>query len=472
MAKVTTEFRVVDAVVTDVDKNVAELLDKYFYYTVTTYHAVPYGPKKRKQKIKLIIGRYQGRFILPTGLIPEAIEILKRHQVEVTVTNKYDLLPYKKPQIEGLTFRKDQMRLIREAVKSAWQRGILVAPTGTGKTVLAAGIISAIYPAKIIFLAHTTDLVQQFASELLKWGYSEKDVGVLSGKNYEWKPITCATIQKIARIPEKEWAERFDCILCDESHHVSSLTGQYGNFFKYSSAKMRIGFTATMPEGDEAKMAMKSLIGPVLEEVTMKEAADNNMIVIPKVSFLTYVPPNKDYEIRNYADIYDRMIVRNGRRNGLILDLIEKYTQENKSVLVGVKTIDHLDILVEKAERRGIKLYGAQGKTSKDERLDIINNMKSGKYLACVATKVWSEGVNIPRLAVVINAAAGKSPIENLQRPGRGTRLTEDKTELLFYDFVDPFRYCSEHCLDRMKIYAAQGWQIEVIEPYKSGLLG
>ncbi len=260
-------------------------------------------------------------------------------------------------------------------------------------------------------------------------------------------------------------------ILVHNCHHVSSLSGTYGKALLASSAKMRIAVTATLPEEQESKMALHALIGPVLEEVTMKEAADKGMLVLPTVHFLTYKPPLKDYDLRSYTDVYDRYVTRNGRRNDLILDLVEKHIAEKKGVLIGVKQIVHLQILVEKAERRGIKIYGAQGKTPKDERLEIINKMKSGEYLCAVATKVWSEGINIPKLEIIINAAAGKSPIENLQRPGRGTRNIEGKSELLFYDFIDPLRYLAEHSCERMKIYSEQGWKITVSEPFVSGIL-
>jgi superfamily II DNA or RNA helicase len=438
----------------------------------TYYIPVPYGPKKRKQRINFIIARGGGSFLLPNGMIEEAISIMKKNGVKIKLKGKYDKLPYRKPSLPGITFRKDQMRLIKAAVTSEWQRGILVAPTGTGKTVLAAGIISAVYPeSKILFLAHTTDLVRQFYEELLKWGFDKKEISILSGADYSFKPITCTTIQKLSRIPEEEWKDEFDCVLIDEGHHVSKVQGSYGNFLTSSNARMRIGFTATMPEDQENLMTMHALIGPVLEEVTMKEAADEGMIVMPTVHFLTYKPPLKDYDLRSYADVYDRYVVKNGRRNDLILDLAEKYVAEGKAVLIGVKLVEHLAILVEKAKRRDLQIYGAQGKTSKDERKEIIEHMKSGKYMCAIATKIFSEGVNIPKLSIIINGAAGKSPIENLQRPGRGTRTFDGKDELLFFDFVDPLRYLAEHSCERMKLYSEQGWKITVSEPFVSGIL-
>ncbi len=217
------EFRVIDPVITEIDGECTSILDKHFYWMDTYYISVPYGPKKRKQRMKFVIGRHNGKFLLPTAMIPDAIAILKKNGIKVTVKDKYESIPYKKPEIPGLTFRKDQIRLIKAAVTSEWQRGVLVAPTGTGKTVIVGGIIKAIYPkAKILFLAHTTDLVQQFASELLKWGLTNKDVGILSGKNYEWKPITCSTIQKLSKISESEWENKFDCILVDECFHKNT----------------------------------------------------------------------------------------------------------------------------------------------------------------------------------------------------------------------------------------------------------
>ena len=76
-----------------------------------------------------------------------------------------------------------------------------------------------------------------------------------------------------------------------------------------------------------------------------------------------------------------------------------------------------------------------------------------------ICTAVWKEGVNIPELNVVINAAGGKSELVTLQTIGRGLRKTENKSELIIYDFFDnSHHYLVDHFGHRFCLYSDMGW--------------
>lgn len=462
--EVYTTFYVEDGVNTLVTREAKDILDEIFCFPYTFYKQMPYGGKKQIKTVKTVISKGKVNCNMPTGLVPIAVSYLKSKGITVKLEGYHEKLKFKKPSLPGITFRKDQMEAIKSILFSDWQRGVLIAPTGTGKTITALGLISALYPKhKILILAHTRDLVDQFYEELIKFGF--KNVSVLKGKDYKFGNITLSTDKKLANINPKEYCTMFDAVIVDEFHHCSGFSTQYAKILSTLAAPIKVGITATLPDSVESQLAMKSFAGPVQYELTMHKAQELNLITVPKVKMFTYKPVEKDYDVRKYSDIYNKFIVDNRNRNNLILDIAEYHISKQEPVLICVKTLEHIDKLLKLAKLKKLAVYGAQGKTHTDERKEIITNMKNKKYLCCIATKVFDEGINIPSLQVVINAGSGKSKIQNLQKPGRGTRLSKGKESMTLIDFIDPYTYLSSHSCERMMLYAEQNWDIEVINP-------
>ena len=81
-----------------------------------------------------------------------------------------------------------------------------------------------------------------------------------------------------------------------------------------------------------------------------------------------------------------------------------------------------------------------------------------------MASSVFAQGVDIPSLKSVVNAAAGASVIQTLQRLGRGTRVTADKTEFEAWDVLDTGnRYLAKHGKQRLETYQREGYKVEVV---------
>ena len=89
----------------------------------------------------------------------------------------------------------------------------------------------------------------------------------------------------------------------------------------------------------------------------------------------------------------------------------------------------------------------------------MIKNLKSGELDTVIATTILNEGVNIPSLGAVINAAGGKSEIIILQKIGRGLRVTDKKKEIHLVDFFDnSHRFLIEHFGERLSLYFNKEW--------------
>ena len=146
-----------------------------------------------------------------------------------------------------------------EALKAWWDkggRGVVVLPTGTGKTHLAnMAIERAGRPTLVV--TPTIDLLNQWYDELcLSFGV---EIGLLGGGSYDIKPITVTTYDS-AYLNMERLGNRFGFIVFDECHHLPGPT--YGLAATCAIAPFRLGLTATPERADNAHTHLDQLIGP------------------------------------------------------------------------------------------------------------------------------------------------------------------------------------------------------------------
>lgn len=437
-----------------VNKRDIQLLRPYFKYEVVYYRKAHFQ-RKRKVYFKHLIGT-NGLFL--TGFKQRVNKIGGQLNIPIEwIDNNGPVVKHDQfnPELPGITFRQDQYDLIQAAVSE--QRGVLQSPTGSGKTIVALGIMSCYPKSKILFLCHTVTLITQTMEELKRFGF--KDIGVIGDSEKHWGRITVATVQSLARLSSDEYAD-VDIIIHDEAHHCSSFSCGSAKILGRSLAPIKIGFTATMPYLDEAKLALEGFIGPKIGEITVKELVDIGKLAKPKIK-LVPVPYNSILGLETrYKDIYTKAIVQNKARNRLITKQTQDRITNGNTVLIIVKDIAHGDELIGLFE----KIYGntsvvfIQGSTEGQQR-EMVRKAFTEKRIKCViATAIWKEGVNIPSLDCVIVAAGGKSEIATLQAIGRGLRTTDDKKEVEIIDFLDRYKYLASHCVERLSFYVEQGW--------------
>jgi superfamily II DNA or RNA helicase len=146
--------------------------------------------------------------------------------------------------------------------------------------------------------------------------------------------------------------------------------------------------------------------------------------------------------------------IRNSRIASVAVDL----ASSGLSSLIIVKEIQHGDNITDMIRMKGHKCSFVQGNTSGEIRDAVKEQLEQKGIKIVVCTAVWKEGVNIPSLNCVINAAGGKSEISTLQAIGRGLRSVPGKKEIVIYDFLDPYKYLAQHAIQRIAIYVEAGW--------------
>ena len=400
------------------------------------------------------------------GFLPKILDWCKKNNLSYSIVELDDVIPVEDdPQLPGITFRPDQLRLINTAKKR--ERGVLKSPTGSGKTVIASGIISLFPYSKILFLCHTISLITQTITEFERFqlgpiscvGAGSKD---LSGR------IVVSTMQSFVKIPIEEYCDQFDVVIVDESHHISSLKtnrkgefqGTYAKILSTLLAPVRFGFTATLPETEEGRLALEGFIGPVIDEVTIQEGMDLEFLAKPKIKLIN-VPMNSkisNREVVSYKDIYKEGIVLYRQRHRLIIEEAKRLADLGQSSLIYVNHIEHGERLLDVANRIGLKTYFVQGIMGAEERETLRTALHNKEILTIVATIAWAEGVNIKSLDCIMVAGGGKSELSLLQKVGRGFRRDTNKDEIVICDFLDNGRYLSDHCVERLSVYVENGW--------------
>lgn len=458
-----------DSVWTIGNKAAADALRGELSYDTYEWRNTAMGKRKVKRHEVMIYGVKANKFLIPTGLIPRVEKYLKKKKLPYKLTSENRMVEYSDPFLKGITFRDYQSRLIEAGLKHG--RGVLQAATGTGKSIVLAGLISAFNQERILFLVHTVDLIKQMAEHLKKVGIT--DFAIRQGSNRKEGRIILSTIQTFSK-EVLEWCNIFDVVLIDEVHHVNSIDSKlYGKTLQYLFAPVKIGVTATLPDTDAGRKQLEALIGPVVGEYSINEASKEKVIAKPNVRFLDPGPIPTEYlhmkkgvpkgekqqEPSLYRIIYYNGIVRNFNRNLRIISEAAKRVKKGKSVLIKVIFNAHGRYLLEAAENMLKDVYFVNGNTPNNERERIKHAFNSKKIKCVIATDVYKEGIDIKSLNTCIIAAGLKSEITTYQNIGRGVRLDKGKDTVEIIDFKDHcHKYLRSHSNERYRICKANGW--------------
>ena len=157
----------------------------------------------------------------------------------------------------------------------------------------------------------------------------------------------------------------------------------------------------------------------------------------------------------SYADIYEQEVVNNEERNFVIVKAASKFYKKNKTVLIIVQHIHHGKLLEEMlgmvVGKRHVRFV--QGDSGTATRQKALKDLNSGDVKIVIATKIFSVGVNIKNLNVLINTKGQISPVDYTQTYGRVLRKTDTKDTVDIIDIFDTgCRYLTTHSNERLEI--------------------
>lgn len=311
------------------------------------------------------------------------------------------------------------------------QRGIVVAPTGSGKSVMAAVIISAL-SVRTLVVVPSLELKRQLTESLTK-AFGAKLVGGLG------KDIAVENIQSLSTTDNYS----YDCVIIDEFHHSGAKSYRKLNKKAWNDIYYRFGLTATpMRSQENERLLLESVLSKVIYRVSYEKAIDSGYI-LPLQAYYRELP-KVEVKGHTWAQVYKELVVENDTRNDMISMLLLQLASH--STLCLVKEIAHGQRLAE--------LSGAPFANGEDENSKaLIADFSSGRIKTLIATTgICGEGVDTRACEYVIIAGLGKSRPAFMQQCGRAFRRFGDKESAKVIIFKDiSHRWTAAHFREQAK---------------------
>jgi superfamily II DNA or RNA helicase/Fe-S-cluster formation regulator IscX/YfhJ len=323
-------------------------------------------------------------------------------------------------------------------------RNLLVAATGTGKTVISAFDYKNFRvnnkSSRLLFVAHRKEILQQakatFQGVLKDNNFGNLWVDGLEPTSNEYVFASVQTLNN--RLKEiKLSPEYFDFIIIDEVHHISAST--YRPIINYFKPKVLLGLTAT-PERMDGENILEDFCNRIAAEIRLPEAL-NKKLLSPFQYFgitdsidLTNVKWEKGkYVASELTSLY----TKNNVRVGEIISNLNKYTNDIHDVrAIGFcVTVEHATFMAEKFNLAGLKATCLTAKNTND-RDKIREQFRKKEFNYLFVVDIFNEGVDIPEIDTVLFLRPTESLTVFLQQLGRGLRLAEGKDCLTVLDFV------------------------------------
>lgn len=323
-------------------------------------------------------------------------------------------------------------------------RNLVVAATGTGKTVISAFDYKRFKKenksSKLLFLAHRKEILQQslsvYRGVLRDNNFGELWVDGLVPTHYEYVFASIQTINN--RLNELELSPAyFDFIVIDECHHLTANT--YRALINYFKPKILLGLTAT-PERMDGGDIQEDFHNRIAAEIRLPEALNRKLLCPFQYFGITdsIDLSNVGWEKGRYiSSELTSIFTANNRRVHEIIDALNKYTKDIQDVrAIGFcVSMEHAKFMAEKFLMAGFKADYLT--SSNNQNRDLVREMllrKEINYLFVV--DIFNEGVDIPEIDTVLFLRPTESLTIFLQQLGRGLRLADDKENLTVLDFV------------------------------------
>jgi superfamily II DNA or RNA helicase len=463
----------------DCDSGVGQELNEFFSFYVPGYRFMPaYRNKLWDGKIRLF---NKNTHELPAGLIHHVVQFARGRGYMIDSLDSEYGLPYEKQHVDSnvltafikslklpFEIRDYQLDAVQKALER--KRGILLSPTGSGKSLIIYSLLSYylgyIAPEtnkKILVIVPTTSLVEQMESDFKEYGMPSKLAHkIYSGKDKNTDaPIIISTWQSIYKLP-RTWFEQFGAVFGDECHNFKSksLTSIMN---KCGEAEYRFGTTGTLDGTQTHELVLQGLFGRTYKVTTTRDLQDEDHLAqleIKRIELEYSEEERKNFGTKTYQEELEYIVTHQKRNN-----FIAKITADlSGNTLVLFNYVEKhgkpLFQLINNITDENRKVFFVSGETDTSDReaiRKIVEGQKDAIIVASLGT--FSTGINIRNLHNIIFASPSKSQIRVLQSIGRGLRKSEDGRITQLYDIIDNISWKSKknfalkHSEERLKIY-------------------
>ena len=355
-----------------------------------------------------------------------------------------DIQPYSYQQ--EILDKLDAERKVRD-----YTHNLVVAATGTGKTVISALDYKRFRkqnpdrPCRLLFVAHREEILKQsiytFRAVLKDANFGEMFVGNYRPESLDNLFISIQTFNS-QEFTEKTSPDFYDYIIVDEFHHAAAPT--YQKLLAYYQPRILLGLTAT-PERMDGKSILPYFNNRIAAEIRLPEAIDRKLLcpfqyfgVTDTVDLDTLKWAAGGYDKTELSNLYTISGTIANRRADLVVSALLKYVTDIDDVkgLGFCVSVEHAEFMSNYFNAHGIPSMFLTGKSPDEERQDAKARLVSGKVRIIFVVDIYNEGVDIPEVNTVLFLRPTESLTVFLQQLGRGLRLAEDKECLTVLDFI------------------------------------
>ncbi|MEO6598337.1 MAG: DUF3427 domain-containing protein [Polyangiaceae bacterium] len=341
-------------------------------------------------------------------------------------------------------------RLAAERSVHGRYRNLVVAATGTGKTVVAAfdyvrQIGPSQIPPRLLFLAHRKEILDQ-ARQTFRHALHDGAFGELLADGNEparWDHVF-ATIQSAASrdLLTRFGPGHFQYVVVDECHHAPA--DSYRALIPHLRPQILLGLTAT-PERTDGKSLLPDFDGHIAAELRLWHALERQLLV-----------PFEYYGISDNTDLRDVRWTRTGydqaalaqvyTGNDARVDLVLQQLQRRVGTLRSVRalafcaSVEHAEFMAKALTARGLPALAVHGDTLSAERSEAPRRLRNGEVNVLCTCDLYNEGVDLPYVDTLLLLRPTQSSSLFLQQLGRGLRHHPHKTSCVVLDFIGHHR--------------------------------
>lgn len=363
---------------------------------------------------------------------------------------------------QGAVVRREPRPFQVEAL-AAWEkargRGVVVLPTGAGKSHVAVMAIDARKRSALV-VAPTLDLVRQWY-DLLRRSFGV-EVGVVGGGSHDVRPLTVTTYDS-ACLHMEHLGARFGLIVFDECHHLPGPS--YSLAAEQSLAPFRLGLSATPERADGLTDRLEALIGPIVYRKDIVELSGRYLAdyEVERIDVELTEDERREYDaeravyldfVRSQGIRFDSpagfgQFVMRSAQSAAGQRAMRAYRRQRELALASSAKLEYLEhLLSEHRQQRSLVFTQDNAtaytvarrflipiithQTKVKERSEILERFSAGVYRAVVTSKVLNEGVDVPDASVAIVLSGSGSVREHVQRLGRVLRRQGDKRAILY----------------------------------------
>lgn len=437
-------------------------------------------------------------FLTERGQSVELFEAQSRESLDCSRLTPTYLNDPSKPDFALRPHQMDGIRAMLENV-----RGIVKAPTGSGKTEMMAAAARYFWEElnwRTLIVAPKLGVAVQTARRFDVYYRGDVRVGLLAEGRREVGPVTVATAQTLLgfkprtqkgrkgrrarQLPPdpliREIVKEYEVLMFDETHHASSES--WYEVAMESGAYRRFGLSATPIIDEDLRDArLIGATGPLLYEARSTDMIAQGYAARPKiVMVMSEHASGPDLPVEHtltmqagkvvkkrkylpYKKAYELGLVRNEHHNRAIVRAVAWLVEKKRQTLVLCRRKEHFLRIAELLEAEGIEFISVWGATETNDRDHAKRAFAKRSVNVVLATTIWDEGEDVASIDAIVLGEGVKVSTNSRQRVGRGMR--PDSKDVWVVDFVPVCHpKLMQHAYSRALTYEAEGYEVRILD--------